>query len=122
MSFRHEHDLDRTCPALRRSAATATALTRRLSRRSALSGGGRGLIGAYARDRGVGSYTTLNASVNYDFTPDFSMSFMVTNLGNRMPDMDQTYGGLTGQPYAINNYDVYGRGYFLEARYVFNRD
>ncbi|QSX80040.1 TonB-dependent receptor [Lysobacter solisilvae] len=77
---------------------------------------------AYGRNRGVGSYTTFNASVNYDFTPDFSMSFLVTNLGNRMPDMDLTYDGLTGSPYNTGNYDVYGRAYFLEARYLFNRD
>jgi outer membrane receptor protein involved in Fe transport len=77
---------------------------------------------AYARDRGVGSYTTFNASVNYRATPDLTLSFLVTNLGNRMPDMDLTYSGLTGEPYNSSNYDVYGRAYYLEARYIFNRD
>ncbi|GAB3091782.1 TonB-dependent receptor plug domain-containing protein [Lysobacter terrae] len=77
---------------------------------------------AYGRNRGVGSYTTLNASVNYRATPDLNFSFLVTNLGNRMPDMDLTYDGLTGSPYNTGNYDVYGRAFFVEAKYVFNKD
>jgi outer membrane receptor for ferrienterochelin and colicin len=77
---------------------------------------------AYGRNRGVGSYTTLNASVNYAATPDLGFSFLVTNLGNRMPDMDLTYDGLTGEPYNSSNYDVYGRAFFVEVKYLFNRD
>ena len=48
--------------------------------------------------------------------------FLVTNLGNRMPDMDRTYDGLTGAPYNSSNYDVYGRAFFVEVKYLFNRD
>lgn len=77
---------------------------------------------AYGRNWGVGSYTTLNASVNYKATPDLGFSFLVTNLGNRMPDMDRTYDGLTGAPYNSSNYDVYGRAFFVEVKYLFNRD
>ncbi|WP_386748836.1 TonB-dependent receptor plug domain-containing protein [Agrilutibacter niabensis] len=77
---------------------------------------------AYARDRGVGSYTTLNASLSYEATPDLLFSFVVNNLANRMPDMDLTYSGLTGEPYNSANYDVYGRAYYLEVKYVFNKD
>ena len=36
----------------------------------------------------VGSYTTYNASVNWKATSDIDLSFVVTNLFNRMPDMD----------------------------------
>ncbi|GAB3385835.1 TonB-dependent receptor plug domain-containing protein [Lysobacter fragariae] len=76
-------------------------------------------LSAYGRGD-VGSYTTFNTSVNWEATPDLGLSFLVTNVGNRMPDMDQhSYTGLSGQPYNDNNYDVYGRAYFLEARYRF---
>ena len=71
----------------------------------------------------VGSYTTYNASVNWQATSDLDLSFVVTNLANRMPDMDANnpaYGN-TGAPYNENMFDVYGRGYYLEARWNFGK-
>jgi len=69
----------------------------------------------------LGSYTTFNASVNYDVTPDVQVSFLVNNLFNRYPDMDLTYPGNTGAPYNSNNYDAYGRSYYVEARWNFGK-
>jgi len=69
----------------------------------------------------LGSYTLYNASVNYDVTPDIQVSFLVNNLFNRYPDMDLSYPGNTGQPYNINNYDAYGRSYYVEARWNFGK-
>ncbi|MDB6163632.1 MAG: TonB-dependent receptor [Xanthomonadaceae bacterium] len=70
----------------------------------------------------VGSYTTYNASVQWDVTPDFQVSFITTNLFNRMPDMDtRSYTGLSGAPYNSDMFDVYGRAYYLEARWNFGK-
>jgi outer membrane receptor protein involved in Fe transport len=70
----------------------------------------------------VGTYTTFNASVNWQATPDLGLSFIVTNLTNKMPDMDvQNYDGLSGAPYNSDMFDVYGRAYYLEARWNFGK-
>jgi len=71
----------------------------------------------------VGTYTTYNASVNWKATDDVDLSFVVTNLFNRMPDMDANnpaYGN-SGAPYNGDMFDVYGRGYYLEARWNFGK-
>jgi len=70
----------------------------------------------------VGSYTTYNATIQWDVTPDFQLSFITTNLFNRMPDMDtRSYTGLSGAPYNSDMFDVYGRAYYLEARWNFGK-
>jgi outer membrane receptor protein involved in Fe transport len=69
----------------------------------------------------LGSYTIYNASVNYDVTPDIQVSFLVNNLFNRYPDMDLSYPGNTGSPYNGNNYDAYGRSFYLEGRWNFGK-
>ena len=70
----------------------------------------------------VGTYTTYNASVNWDMTPDVQLSFIVTNLTNKMPDMDVgSYSGLVGAPYNSDMFDVYGRAYYLEGRWNFGK-
>ena len=72
--------------------------------------------------RKLGSYTTLNASVNFAVTEDLKLSFLVNNLANRMPDMDVTYyPGSSGAPYNSSNFDVLGRAYYLEARWNFGK-
>jgi len=69
----------------------------------------------------VSSYTTFNASVNWQATPDFALSFIVTNLSNKMPDQDvQNYPGSSGAPFN-DAFDPYGRAYYLEARYNFGK-
>ena len=70
----------------------------------------------------VGTYTTYNASVNWQTTPDLNLSFIVTNVTNKMPDMDVTsYSGLVGSPYNGDMFDIYGRAYYLEARWNFGK-
>jgi iron complex outermembrane receptor protein len=70
----------------------------------------------------VGSYTTYNASVNWAATPNLEVSFISTNLFNKMPTMDvRSYNGFSGEPYNSDSFDVYGRGYYLEARYSFGK-
>lgn len=67
------------------------------------------------------TYTTWNASVTYHPIDDLELSFLVNNLTNKMPPKDYTYNGLTGQPYNESNFDVYGRSFYIEARYNFGK-
>ena len=80
-------------------------------------------VGGYATSGAgkLGSYTTYNASVNYDVTPDLQLSFLVNNVTNRYPDMDLSYDGLTGSPYNSSNYSAWGRSVYLEARWNFGK-
>lgn len=73
---------------------------------------------AYAGAGKIGSYTTLNGSVNFDVTDDIKVSLLINNLANRMPDMDvQSYPGTSGAPYNSSNFDVLGRAYYLEVKW-----
>ncbi|WP_240098745.1 TonB-dependent receptor plug domain-containing protein [Thermomonas flagellata] len=77
---------------------------------------------AYAGAGKIGSYTTYNGSLNFDVTEDLKLSLMVTNLSNRMPNMDvRSYPGTSGAPYNSSNFDVLGRAYYLEAKWNFGR-
>jgi len=73
-------------------------------------------------DPGTGklpAWTLYNASVTYNPTKNLGLSFLVNNLFNKMPPKDPTYTGLTGTPYNIFNYNVYGRALYIEANYKF---
>ena len=77
---------------------------------------------AYAGAGKLGSYTTFNASVNFNVTEDLKLSLLVNNLANRMPDMDvNSYPGSSGAPYNSSNFDVLGRAYYLEAKWSFGK-
>jgi len=77
---------------------------------------------AFAGAGRLGSYTTVNASVNFDATDALKLSFLVNNLGNRIPDMDvRSYPGTSGAPYNSANFDILGRAYYLEARWSFGK-
>ena len=45
---------------------------------------------------------------------------MVNNVFNKMPPLDGSYPGTSGEPYNDYNFDVYGRAIYVEARYNFN--
>ena len=86
--------------------------------RATLDQSGYALAGA----RRLGSYTTVNGSVNFDLSEDLKLSFLVNNIANRIPDMDVgSYPGTSGEPYNISNFDVLGRAYFIEARWSFGK-
>ncbi len=77
---------------------------------------------AFAGADELSSYTTYNASIGFDVTEDFELSFMVNNLTNKMPDMDvHSYPGSSGAPYNGSNFSPYGRAYYLEARWNFGK-
>jgi len=45
----------------------------------------------------------------------------VNNLFNAMPPKDHSYDGLTNSPYNTDNYDVFGRAIYFEAKYTFDK-
>ena len=69
----------------------------------------------------LGSYTTLNASVNYEVSPALRLSLMANNLADRVPNMDWTYPGTSSAPYNSYNFSPMGRAFYLEARYSFGK-
>ena len=67
----------------------------------------------------VGAWVLWNGSVTYNPIKDLALSVQVSNLFNKMPPVDHTMPGTTYMPYNQDNYNVYGRQIFVEARYKF---
>ncbi len=77
---------------------------------------------AFAGGARLGSYTTVNGSVNFNVSDDLTVSLLVNNIANRMPDMDtRSYPGTSSEPYNSYNFDVLGRAYYLEAKWSFGK-
>ena len=68
------------------------------------------------------AWTLYNASVTYNPIKNLGLSFMVNNVFNKMPPKDRTYNGLTGTPYNIFDYNVFGRAMYIEANYKFGEE
>lgn len=60
-----------------------------------------------------------NASVTYNPFRSLGLSLLVNNVFNKMPPKDNSYPGTTNSPYNTDNYNVYGRAIYLEAKYSF---
>lgn len=60
-----------------------------------------------------------NASVTYNPMKNLALSLLVNNLFNSMPPVDHSYPGTTNSPYNTDNYNVYGRAIYFEAKYSF---
>lgn len=60
-----------------------------------------------------------NASVTYNPIKSLGLSLLVNNLFDKMPPKDNSYPGTTNSPYNTDNYNVYGRAIYLEAKYSF---
>lgn len=69
----------------------------------------------------LGAWILWNSSVTYNPIKSLGLSFLVDNLFNRMPPIDHTLPGTTYIPYNQDNYNPYGRAYFLEANYKFGQ-
>ncbi|QCU72820.1 TonB-dependent receptor [Luteimonas yindakuii] len=72
--------------------------------------------------RKLPSHLIYNASVSFSPIEPLQFSLLVNNVFNKMPPMDWSYPGTTGAPYNENNFNVYGRALYLEARYLFGRN
>ena len=70
----------------------------------------------------LGAWMLYNASVTYNPTKNLGLSFLVNNVFNKMPPKDRTYNGLTGTPYNIFDYNVFGRAMYIEANYKFGEE
>lgn len=62
-----------------------------------------------------------NASVSYNPLDNLTLSFIVNNVFNKMPPLDRSYAGTSGAPYDVTNYNVNGRGMYLQATYKFGK-
>jgi outer membrane receptor protein involved in Fe transport len=73
-------------------------------------------------DPGTGKlapWILYNASVTYNPFKSLALSLLVNNVFNKMPPKDSTYPNTTNAPYNTDNYSVYGRAYYIEAKYSF---
>jgi iron complex outermembrane receptor protein len=67
-----------------------------------------------------GSYTTYNLSVNYRALDNLTLSVMVNNVFNKMPDgQAHSYAGNIASPYNSSIYNPYGRAVYVQAKYDF---
>lgn len=62
-----------------------------------------------------------NASVSYHPIQDLTLSFLVNNLFNKMPPKDDSFPGTSTSPYNNQNYNVFGRTFYLQATYKFGK-
>ena len=77
---------------------------------------------AFAGGGRLGSYTTVNGSVNFNVSDDLTVSLLVNNIANRMPDMDtRSYPGTSSEPFNSYNFDALGRAYYIEAKWSFGK-
>jgi len=67
----------------------------------------------------LGAWILWNASVAYNPTRSLGISLQISNLFNKMPPTDYSYDGFTTAPYNADNYNPFGRSFFLEANYKF---
>lgn len=63
-------------------------------------------------------FITYNLSATYRPLDNLSFSLMINNLLDKIPE-DRTFPATTASPYNPLQYNVYGRGFYVEARYGF---
>jgi iron complex outermembrane recepter protein len=63
-------------------------------------------------------YTQINMNFRYTISQRLQASATIVNLFNAMPPTDNSYNGLTNQPYNIFNYNPYGRSFRIELKYL----
>ncbi|EIL95853.1 MAG: TonB-dependent receptor [Pusillimonas sp.] len=67
------------------------------------------------------AWTLYNLSVTYNPIKSLALSFLVNNVLNKMPPIDRSYPGTSSVPYNTDNYNVYGRAMYIEAKYSFGK-
>lgn len=67
-------------------------------------------------------YVTYNLSVNYAPLDNLEFSFMVNNVLDKTPENQaSSFPGTESEPYNSALYNIYGRSFFVEARYKFGK-
>ncbi|MEW9622824.1 TonB-dependent receptor domain-containing protein [Rhodanobacter geophilus] len=69
----------------------------------------------------LGAWILWNASVTYNPIKNLALSLQIQNVFNKMPPVDNSYPGTTWGPYNSDNYNPFGRAFFLEANYKFGQ-
>lgn len=83
------------------------------------------LQGDYSGDLAgkMAPWKTYNFSLSHQVLPQLELSLAVSNLFDKEPPVDHTYGGVgVSQPYNIFQYNAYGRAVYVEARYQFGKN
>ncbi len=65
----------------------------------------------------LGTWTIANMSAKYEVFPGLEVSANVVNLFDKSPPADDSYTGISNQPYNVFNYNDYGRSFFVQANY-----
>jgi len=71
----------------------------------------------------LGIWTIANLSAKYEVIPGLVVSGNINNLFNKLPPIDYSTPGVNtnpnSAPFNVQNYNNYGRSYFVEANYKF---
>ncbi|MEI8299085.1 MAG: TonB-dependent receptor [Pseudomonadota bacterium] len=66
-------------------------------------------------------WTLTNLNVRYTVRSGLQLSASVNNLFDTQPPTDNSYNGLTSQPYNVFNFNPYGRSFRVEAKMKFGK-
>jgi iron complex outermembrane recepter protein len=69
----------------------------------------------------VGSWTLANFSANYEVISGLTVYGNLVNAFDKMPPFDRSYSGSSSLPYNQENYNPYGRSFFVGANYKFGK-
>jgi outer membrane receptor protein involved in Fe transport len=69
----------------------------------------------------VGTWTLANFSANYKLPFGLTVYGNLVNAFNKMPPFDGSFSGSSSLPYNQQNYNPYGRAFFLGANYKFGK-
>jgi iron complex outermembrane recepter protein len=67
----------------------------------------------------LGTWVIANLSAKYEVVKGLTLSANVNNLFDKLPPIDYSTPGIYTQPFNVENYNNYGRSYFVEASYKF---
>jgi outer membrane receptor for ferrienterochelin and colicin len=67
----------------------------------------------------LGTWTIANLSAKYQVLHGLTLSANINNLFDKLPPIDYSTPGIYSQPFNVENYNNYGRSFFVEANYKF---
>ncbi len=67
------------------------------------------------------TWTIANLSAKYEVLRGLTVSANVNNVFDKLPPIDYSTPGIYSAPFNVENYNNYGRSYFVEASYKFGR-
>ncbi len=67
------------------------------------------------------TWTIANLSAKYEILPGLIISGNVNNVFDKLPPIDYSTPGIYSAPFNVENYNNYGRSYYVEASYKFGK-